>query len=142
MSRPGDVWDSSAMESLSSLNIERVNRRVYATREEAKAVFDHVERFYSPRRRHSTLEYQNPVEHENAVCPAWDGVEGSGAIPMPSKQNTDASEPVYERIGVRVECHDARVEALLKLGWTRRVDTVPLWQWRGTPRFLHDRRPR
>jgi hypothetical protein len=43
MSRSGDMWDNSAMESFfSSLKIERVNRRVYATREEAKAdVFDY-----------------------------------------------------------------------------------------------------
>ncbi len=33
MSRAGDVWNSSAMESyFSSLKIERVHRRVYATR--------------------------------------------------------------------------------------------------------------
>lgn len=69
MSRAGDVWDNSAMESFfSSLKIERVNRRVYATRDEAKAdVFDYVERFYNPRRRHSTLGYVSPVEYENAM---------------------------------------------------------------------------
>jgi len=69
MSRAGDVWDNSAMESFfSSLKIERVNRRVYATRDEAKAdVFDYVERFYNPRRRHSTLGYLSPVEFETAM---------------------------------------------------------------------------
>jgi putative transposase len=69
MSRSGDVWDNSAMESFfSSLKIERVNRRVYATRDEAKAdVFDYVERFYNPRRRHSTLGYLSPVEYEIAM---------------------------------------------------------------------------
>ena len=69
MSRSGHVWDNSAMESFfSSLKIERVNRRVYATRDEAKAdVFDYVERFYHPRRRHSTLGYLSPVEYENAM---------------------------------------------------------------------------
>jgi putative transposase len=57
MSRSGDVWDNSAMESFfSSLKTERVNRRVYATRDEARAdVFDYVERFYNRRRQHSTL---------------------------------------------------------------------------------------
>jgi putative transposase len=69
MSRSGDAWDNSAMESFfSSLKIERVNRRVHATREEAKAdVFDYVERFYNPRRRHSTLGDLSPVEYENAM---------------------------------------------------------------------------
>jgi putative transposase len=69
MSRQGDVWDNSAMESFfSSLKIERVHRRVYATRNHARAdVFDYVERFYNPRRRHSTLGYVSPVEYENAA---------------------------------------------------------------------------
>ncbi len=68
MSRQGDVWDNSAMESFfSSLKMERVRRRVYATREQAKAdLFDYVERFYNPRRRHSTLDYLSPVEYENS----------------------------------------------------------------------------
>ena len=69
MSRQGDVWDNSAMESFfSSLKVERVHRRLYATRDQAKAdVFDYVERFYNPRRRQSTLEYLSPVEYENAA---------------------------------------------------------------------------
>jgi putative transposase len=69
MSRRGDVWDNSAMESFfSTLKIERVHRRVYNTRQEAKAdLFDYVERFYNPRRRHSTLGYLSPAEYENAA---------------------------------------------------------------------------
>ena len=68
MSRRGDVWDNSAMESFfSSLKVERVRRRKYRTRNEARAdVFDYIERFYNPRRRHSKLEYLSPVEYENA----------------------------------------------------------------------------
>ena len=68
MSRSGNVWDNSAMESFfSSLKTERVHR-LYATRDEAKAdVFDYVERFYNLRRRHSTIGYLSPVEFENAT---------------------------------------------------------------------------
>lgn len=56
MSRSGDVWDNSAIEGFfSGLKKERVNRKSYQTREQAKAdVFDYVERFYNPYRRHST----------------------------------------------------------------------------------------
>jgi putative transposase len=71
MSRQGDVWDNSAMESFfSTLKTERVHRTVYRTRDEARAdVFDYVERFYNPRRRHSTIGYVSPVEFEqNATC--------------------------------------------------------------------------
>lgn len=69
MSRSGNVWDNSAMESFfSSLKTERVARKVYRTREQAKAdVFDYIERFYNPRRRHSTLGYVSPMEFENQM---------------------------------------------------------------------------
>ncbi|MCR9178498.1 MAG: IS3 family transposase [Alphaproteobacteria bacterium] len=66
MSRAGNVWDNSAMESFfSSLKIERTNRKVYRTRDEARAdAFDYIERFYNPRRRHSKLGYLSPMEFE------------------------------------------------------------------------------
>ena len=78
MSRSGNVWDNAAMESvrrctrtvgvctsLSSLKIERTARKTYRTRDEAKAdVFDYIERFYNPKRRHSTLGYLSPMEFE------------------------------------------------------------------------------
>jgi putative transposase len=66
MSRSGNVWDNAAMESFfSSLKTERTARRVYRSRAEAKAdVFDYIERFYNPRRRHSTLGYLSPIEFE------------------------------------------------------------------------------
>lgn len=69
MSRSGNVWDNSAMESFfSSLKTERVNRRQYRSRQEARAdVFDYIERFYNPRRRHSKLQYLSPVAFENAT---------------------------------------------------------------------------
>jgi len=76
MSRRGECWDNAAMESFfSTLKIERVHRRRYKERDEARAdVFDYIERFYNPKRRHSTLNGISPVEFENrnsglAVCP-------------------------------------------------------------------------
>jgi len=69
MSRAGNCWDNAATESFfSSLKIERTARKTYRSRDEAKAdVFDYVERWYNPRRRHSTLGYLSPIafeEHE------------------------------------------------------------------------------
>ena len=66
MSRSGNVWDNSVMESFfSSLKTERTAGKVYRTRDQAKAdVFDYIERFYNPRRRHSTLGYVSPAEFE------------------------------------------------------------------------------
>jgi putative transposase len=69
MSRSGNVWDNSAMESFfSTLKTERVSRKVYATREQAKAdVFDYVERFYNPYRRHSTIGFVSPIDSEKTA---------------------------------------------------------------------------
>ena len=69
MSRSGNVWDNAAMESFfSTLKTERTARKTYRTRDEAKAdVFDYVERFYNPRRRHSTIGYLSPVEFEEQM---------------------------------------------------------------------------
>ena len=66
MSRSGNCWDNAAMESFfSSLKTERVGRKVYRSRDEARAdVFDYVERFYNPTRRHSTIGYKSPIDFE------------------------------------------------------------------------------
>ena len=66
MSRAGEVWDNSAMESFfSSLKTERTARKVFRTREQARAeVFDYIERFYNATRRHSTLGYISPIAFE------------------------------------------------------------------------------
>ena len=69
MSRSGNVWDNATMESFfSTLKTERTARKTYRTRDEAKAdVFDYIERFYNPRRRHSTIGYLSPVEFEEQM---------------------------------------------------------------------------
>jgi putative transposase len=66
MSRSGNVWDNAAVERFfSTLKIERVRRKVYRTRDQARAdVFDYIERFYNPTRRHSTIGYLSPMEYE------------------------------------------------------------------------------
>jgi putative transposase len=70
MSRSGNVWDNAAMESFfSSLKTERTARQVYHTRDQARAdVFDYIERFYNPRRRHSTIGYLSPMEFERIAA--------------------------------------------------------------------------
>jgi len=72
MSRSGNVWDNAAMESFfSSLKIERVKRKVYRTRDQARAdVFDYIERFYNPTRRHSTIGYLSPMQYEERAMKA------------------------------------------------------------------------
>ena len=60
------VTSGAAVESFfSSLKTERTARKTYRTRDEAKAdVFDYIECFYNPKRRHSTIGYLSPVEFE------------------------------------------------------------------------------
>jgi putative transposase len=72
MSRSGNVWDNSVMESFfSTLKTERTNRKHYATRDAARAdVFDYIERFYNPLRRHSTLGNVSPANFERAAAAA------------------------------------------------------------------------
>ena len=76
MSRKGDCWDNAAVESFfSTMKTERTSRKNYITRDQARAdVFDYIERFYNPRRRHSTLGMISPDQFEKerkllAVCP-------------------------------------------------------------------------
>ncbi len=66
MSRSGNCWDNAAMESFfSSLKTERIGKKVYRSRAQAKAdVFDYIECVYNPTRRHSTLGYLSPIDFE------------------------------------------------------------------------------
>jgi putative transposase len=72
MSRSGNVWDNAVMESFfSTLKTERTHGKHYATRNAARAdVFDFIERFYNPERRHSTLGNISPVAFELASAVA------------------------------------------------------------------------
>lgn len=69
LSRSGNVWDNAAMESFfSSLKTERTAGKIYRSRDQARAdIFDYIERFYNPRRRHSTLGYVSPMEFESQM---------------------------------------------------------------------------
>jgi putative transposase len=70
MSRKGDCWDNAVAESFfSTLKAERVHCTDYASRSQAKAsVFEYIEGFYNPRRRHSTLGYASPIAYEAAAA--------------------------------------------------------------------------
>lgn len=70
MSCSGNVWDDAAMESVfSSLKTERTARKVNRTRNQARAeMFDDIELFYNPQRRHSTIGYISPMEFERIAA--------------------------------------------------------------------------
>lgn len=68
MSRRGNCWDNAVAESFfSSLKKERVKKRVYKTRDLARAdIFDYIEMFYNPTRRHTHLGGISPDAFEAA----------------------------------------------------------------------------
>lgn len=68
MSRRGNCWDNAVAESFfSSLKKERIRKRVYKTRDLARAdVFDYIEVFYNKTRRHSHLGDVSPEAFERA----------------------------------------------------------------------------
>jgi putative transposase len=68
MSCSGNCWDNAVAESFfSSLKKERIKKRIYKTRDLARAdVFDHIEMFYNGTSRHSYLGGVSPEVFERA----------------------------------------------------------------------------
>ena len=66
MSRRGNCHDNAVAESFFNLlKRERVRRRTYRTREEARQdVFDYIEMFYNPKRKHARNGMLSPVDFE------------------------------------------------------------------------------
>ena len=66
MSRRGNCHDNAVAESFFQLlKRERIRRKTYVTREQARRdVFDYIEMFYNPKRRHSNNNRLSPVDFE------------------------------------------------------------------------------
>lgn len=67
MGSVGDCYDNAMAESFfATLECELLQRRRFKTQAEAKlAVFQFIEGWYNPHRRHSSLDYFSPVRYEN-----------------------------------------------------------------------------
>jgi putative transposase len=72
----GDCYDNALCESFfATLECELLDRRKFATQAEARiAVFEFIEGFYNPRRRHSSLGYLSPVNYERRMEATTGGV--------------------------------------------------------------------
>jgi putative transposase len=68
MGSVGDCFDNAVTESFfATLECELLDRHRFRTHTEARmAVFDYLEGFYNPRRRHSALGYLSPVDYERS----------------------------------------------------------------------------
>lgn len=66
MGTVGDCFDNAMAESFfATLECELLDRTVFETRHQARvAIFDFIERFYNPIRRHSSIENCSPEEFE------------------------------------------------------------------------------
>ncbi len=66
MSRRGNCWDNAVAESFfSNLKKEKIRRKIYKTRDEARAaVFNYIEMFYNPKRRHTHNDRVPPTVYE------------------------------------------------------------------------------
>jgi transposase InsO family protein len=67
MSRRGNCYDNAFVESFwATLKTECFDNRIPQTRTQARSmIFDYIETFYNPVRRHSALGYLSPVAFEN-----------------------------------------------------------------------------
>jgi len=72
MGSVGDCFDNAMAESFfATLECELLDRRRFKTQAEAEiAVFDFIEGWYNPQRRHSSIGYLSPVQYEKryVVC--------------------------------------------------------------------------
>jgi putative transposase len=66
MGSRGDAFDNAACESvISTLKVEWIKRHRYQSRDQARlSIFQYIETFYNPRRRHSALGGISPDDYE------------------------------------------------------------------------------
>ena len=100
MSGVAQCWDNAPMESFfASLKKELVHHEDYQTRAEARgSIFEYLEAFYNPKRRHSSLGYLSPVEFEQTR--GVSNAPESRSLPL---QGVDLEDSKHEPCG-----HDAR----------------------------------
>lgn len=72
MGSVGDAYDNALCESFfATLECELIERRKFRNQAEAKmAVFDFIEAWYNPHRRHSALGHRSPVNYEKSHASA------------------------------------------------------------------------
>lgn len=66
MGTVGDALDNAMAESFfGTLQLELLDRRTWTTRRElAQAIFEYIEAFYNPERRHTKINNLSPIEYE------------------------------------------------------------------------------
>ncbi len=72
MGSVGDAYDNAMCESFfATLECELLDRRRFTNQVEARmAIFEFIEGWYNPHRRHSALDYQSPINYEQSQLSA------------------------------------------------------------------------
>ena len=75
MGRVGTAWDNALVESFfGSMQLELLDQQSWRTRTElANAIFEWIEAWYNPRRRHTSIGDLSPIDFERlqtAAIPA------------------------------------------------------------------------
>lgn len=91
MGSRGDAYDNALAESfMATLKTELIERRSWPTRQAARtAIYNYIEGWYNPRRRHSALGYLSPPSSSGSTTKGKSRrpnqpVRQSGATPTPS----------------------------------------------------------
>jgi putative transposase len=90
MGSVGDAYDNAMCESFfATLECELLDRDRFRTQADARlALFDFIEGWYNPRRRHSALDYQSPMMYERTsgigdrTVPSGSTIDEGGAISL------------------------------------------------------------
>ena len=83
MSRKGNPYDNALAESfVATLKTECFADSIAPTKAAAELmIFDYIETFYNPRRRHSALGYRSPAQFEHhLLCSQRQGCSGGGSL--------------------------------------------------------------
>ena len=96
MGSVGDCYDNAVCETFhASLKKEKIYRQSWPTRATARtAIFEYIEGWYNPRRRHSTLGYLSPIEFERhhtelTQLALEDPISGNGSVAATSPRAAD-----------------------------------------------------
>ena len=102
MGSVGDAYDNAMAESFfATLECELLARHRFKTQAEARtAIFQFIEGFYNPRRRHSALGYLSPAEFERQY--------GSHRLEPGAHEHAVVLAPVKERPKRRSDEHRQR----------------------------------
>jgi putative transposase len=68
MSRKGECWDNAVVESFFGTMKTELGNPIWESRTAARAaVFEYIEAWCNRKRRHSTLGYVSPEQHESSL---------------------------------------------------------------------------